>query len=75
MELRQSEVRILQSMERRLSHALDYLVCQSMSKNLARLPTRSFSVNLMLACLWCCVECSHALSNGKSFRLTIPTAC
>lgn len=38
---------ILKSTEGRLSHALDYLFCQSMSKNLARLTDGTVTVNLI----------------------------
>lgn len=73
VELRQSEVHILKSVERRLSHALDYLVCQSMSKNLARLHNRSFSINLILACLCDALWNVHThCSNGKSFKKNYP---
>lgn len=41
--------RILKSTERRLSPGLDYLVCQSVSKNLSRLPNGTFDVYLTLA--------------------------
>lgn len=69
MELRQFEVHILQSLEKRLSQALDYLVCQSMSKNLARLLNRSFNASLILARLCGVLWNVHThCSNGKSFK-------
>lgn len=72
-ELRQSEVHILKGLERRLSHSLDYLVCQSVSKNLARLHNRSFGIDLILACLWDALWNVHTHhSNGKSFKKNYP---
>lgn len=71
--LTQFEIHILKSTERRLSHAPDYLVCQSMSKNLSRLPNRTVNVNLILACLCDALWNVHMhCSKGKRFKKNYP---
>lgn len=73
VELTQFEIHILKSTEKRLSHAPDYLVCQLMSKNLSRLPNRTFNVNLILVGLCDALWNVHMhCSKGKRFKKNYP---
>lgn len=73
VELLWFEIHILKSVERRHSHTLDYLVCQSVSMNLARLSNGTFNVNLTLVRLCDALWNIHThSSNGKSFKKNYP---
>lgn len=55
----------VESVERRLSHALDYLVFWSMHKGLAELPNRAFDVCFLLLCVWGVLGSHPHYANAK----------